>query len=382
MAALVQSFPQQSTTVTMLQTRPTSASGPFQNGAQAQQQYRNPQMNRNLYNVHAGGIGTTSYRGQTSIAPVAPYAFTTPPALTGPGNPLRQHPTTPHLRTENRTSSAPVVPYTQQASQGMISTRPGHRHTVTSPSPLPLVSPSATSLSGQQTVSKDDSVISSPRTPQNSSRPLSMIELNVPDLSSAPFNSQAPAKPSPDRYRRGNRKPESSGTLGSGSALPSGSGMATVGHLYSPTMNASNGSTQNYRSLATPESVNARGRPSTTIRDDMAISHRSGSSDLAKRYRRRSVSSIEAIEKPESPTEQMENPSIRQVKTYASVAAGSYNSEPPKPMSTHSPASSHSRNGSDNSAGSSRTSSRPSSVSCIFIHCILEKAPQRLAVLV
>ena len=365
MAALVQSFPQQTATVTMLQTRPASASGPFQNGAQSQQQFRGSPINRNMYNVHSGGMGTTSHRGQTSIAPVAPYAFTSPPPLTSPGNPLRQHPTTPHLRVENRTSSAPVVPFTQQVSQGTVPTPPGHRHTVTSPSPLPIVSPSTTSLPGQQTASKDDSAIVPLRITQNASRPLSMIEMNVPDLSSTSLNPQTTAKPSPDRYRRANRKPESPGTAGSGSAVPSGSGMATVGHLYSPTMDSSNGPASNYRPLVTPETSNVRGGPSSTSRDDMTISHRPGSSDLAKRYRRRSVSSLEASEKPEPSIEQRDNAStIRQVKTYASVAAGGYNPEQARlPGPPHSPHSSHGRKGSDDSAGSSRTSSRPSSVS-------------------
>ena len=322
-------------------------------------------MNRNLYNVHAGGMGTTSYRGQTSIAPVAPYAFTSPPALTSPGNPLRQHPTTPHLRTENRTLSAPAIPHTQQSVHGTMPNRPGHRHTVTSPS-LPLVSASTTSPLGQQAASQDDSVIASPKVVQNASRPLSMIEMNVPDFSSVSLNSQPPAKPSPDRYRRANRKPESPGTLVSGSALPSGSGMATVGHLYSPTVNSTNSSAQIYRPLTTQESIAARGTPNTSSRDDMAISHRSGSSDLAKRYRRRSVSSIEITENPEPVKELIENPaSFRQVKTYASVVAGPYKPEPPKLLSPSQSNSSHGRKGSDDSAGSSRTSSRPSSVSCI-----------------
>lgn len=117
MAALVQSFPQQpSSTITMLQTRPTSSSGPFQSNNQSQLQ-RGSQMARNMYSGAggAGGGNNTHYRGQSS--PVAPYAFTTTPSLSSNGNPLRQNPTGPHLRQENRTLSAPVNPVAQLPSR-------------------------------------------------------------------------------------------------------------------------------------------------------------------------------------------------------------------------------------------------------------------------
>ena len=113
----------------------------------------------------------------------------------------------------------------------------------------------------------------------------------------------------------------------------------------------------------------------------MAISHRSGSSDLAKRYRRRSVSSIEVTENLEPAKELTENPaSIRQVKTYASVAAGSHKLEQPRLLSPSPSGSSHGRKGSDDSAVSSRTSSRPSSVS--YTPFTLSKGCQRPRTLV
>src|SRR4051794_9323492 len=97
MAALVQSFPQQSGPAIMLQSRPSSASGILQTTSQGQvhqysQSTPNLNLNRNNYHGLGGGsAGSNTYRGHTSMAPIAPYAFTSTPALT---DPRQQHKTT------------------------------------------------------------------------------------------------------------------------------------------------------------------------------------------------------------------------------------------------------------------------------------------------
>src|SRR5690348_13923275 len=86
MATLVHTFPQQTSTVTLLQPRPSSASAAFTTPShsplsQHQQFPRTQQMSRAPYNG-VGNVG--SYRGLQVIQPVAPYAFTSTPSLTSP----------------------------------------------------------------------------------------------------------------------------------------------------------------------------------------------------------------------------------------------------------------------------------------------------------
>ncbi|KAK0299472.1 bud neck involved protein [Friedmanniomyces endolithicus] len=174
-----------------------------------------------------------SYRG-TSAAPVQPYAFQA----------------TPHLRQESRTSSVPTV--TQNGPR-----QAGHL-------PSPSTSSSDTS-SGPS--AKDDSVMGS--------RPGSFINLSsqLPDLSFTSFDS--PVKSSPDRYRRPAQKrvDSNNGVVKApqmGSATPSGSGMGAVSHLYQP-----------------PAPVRRQ-----ESADDTAVS-KAKESELAKRYRRRSVNTLD-----------------------------------------------------------------------------------------
>ncbi|KAK5134528.1 hypothetical protein LTR08_006445 [Meristemomyces frigidus] len=175
------------------------------------------------------GANNTSYRGASS-APVQPYAFQT----------------TPHLRQETRNVSAP--------NGG------NNRHSTHIPSPSTSSSDTASMPSA-----KDDSVIGS--------RPGSMINLSsqLPDLSFTPFD-VSPAKPSPDRYRRPTQKRiDSNSTLPKASTQPSGSGMGSVNHLYQ-------------QPPAAPQRQDSA--------DDMAVP-KTKESESAKRYRRRSLNSLE-----------------------------------------------------------------------------------------
>lgn len=361
MAALVQSFPQQSSTITMLQTRPSS--DPFQTGSPSQQQLRNAQIARGLYGT---GNGVTSYRGHTSIPPVAPYAFTTVPITPSGANPLRQHPTTPHLRQENRTSSAPAVSLGQQNKGNGAAAQSRQRQLATLPSTVPVTVSADSMTANYQFGTRDDSSIPTPRTTVQ--RPLSAMELNVSDAKLSTLSGTS--KPSPDRYRRNHRRAETSQPAFAspqvgGSAMPSGSGMATVGHLYNPAVIQSQ---QTYRGAQMDSSNLFDARPRLVSKDDMAL-NRQGPSEQAKRYRRRSVSGLDAgesIGQFMDPRDQVVP--IGQQRTYASVASSPYapdkqDARPQLPIaaSMERPVS-HSRTGSDHSSVSARSGAKPASV--------------------
>lgn len=368
MAALVQSFPSPASTLTMLQTR--SSTEAFQSGSQNQQHQRNSQLPRNIYNTSVGGIVTGNYRGHTSISPVAPYAFTTMPSAPNNPNPLRQHPTAPLLRQENRTSSAPAIPLAEHTL--LPNSTSSNRHRPTGPYFSPSLDLSITTPI-PQSGSKDDTSISLSTAKKNTARPLSSIELHVPSFS-APTPYANTAKPSPDRYRRNNRRVESSGvqtvntSAQGGTASPSGSGMGTVGHLYSnPLQSNSTPTLTSYPAFRGASQSNdppgSQGRLMSV--DDMSLPRQSAT-EQAKRYRRRSVTSLEAKEHTNPLSDSKMQPPL-QTKTYAAMLAGSV---PQETRDNHSPVSrppsSHGRNDSGESSISSRSISRPSSVSLYY----------------
>lgn len=367
MAALVQSFPSTGSTITMLQTRSPSSDA-FQGGTHGQQHQRGSQMPRNVYNGPVGTMAAGSYRGHTSLSPSASYAFNSPSIVPNAANPLRQHPTTP--RYDSRTASAPVTPLTNPLSSPNLSTNGQNR--LSSVSALNL----STAYTSQQNGSKDDSSIPAPSLNTNP-RPLSAIDLNPTASSPSPTTT----KPAPDRYKRNHRRAETAGMPTStthsvgGSALPSGSGMATVGHLY-------NGGYQTHSTPALNTYPSYQGSPSPSRQanemnsnqprmisvDDNVLS-RPGSSEQAKRYRRRSISSLDAKEYQQFNSEPSTLPPT-QPKTYAAMLASaapqasSENRQPqPSVAQIQQPGSSHGRNGSAESSISGRSTSRPPSVS-------------------
>ncbi|KKY26977.1 putative protein bni4 [Diplodia seriata] len=168
------------------------------------------------YNTPGGGIG---YRG-SSATPVQAYAFQQ----------------TPQLRQENRSTSAPVNPYSQaQAfSTTLAPTKQGHAtHPSSSSGSTASSSSSNQSSTRQRSGSKDDSALSqshqrtkSASSSIDSSRQLSAINLStsVPDLTLTSFDT--PAKSSPDRYRRSRNT--SSGPSTSDAEAPGSSGKASA----------------------------------------------------------------------------------------------------------------------------------------------------------
>lgn len=376
MAAMVQSFPSPTSTMTMLQTRPASSEA-FQNGSQGQQHQRNSQMPRNIYNTSVGGMAAGSYRGHTSTSPVSPYGFSSSPILPNGSNPLRQHPTAvlpPRL--ENRTASAPSVPLAQQTSQqsSPISNRP--RPPAVNTSSTPLSAPTNQNPRQQPIFDSDTSTITSPLPPATS-RPLSSSDLSLPPLQTASYATVA--KSSPDRYRRNHRRAETVGALQTsnqgqgGSAMPSGSGMATVGHLYThPTQTSSTpslASHQSYRGAQTASppvmhDYNPAAQPRLASKDDLNLQReRQASTDLAKRYRRRSISSMEAkdfaIPLSEAGPPQQPGP----IKSYAAMLAGPPPQERKEVRTTPAverPTSSHARSGSNESSVSGHSAPKSS----------------------
>ena len=212
--------PMQSTsTISMLHPRPSSADA-FQG---SQQQYthsqRLGQAPRSMYHGH-----NNTYRG--TAAPIQPYAFQS----------------TPHLRQDSRTNSAPTT------SHGPVGS---HR-------PTASVSTSSSDTSSQPS-GKEDSVLGN--------RPLSLINLSstLPDLS---LSFEQPAKASPDRYRRPAQKRMDSNNTAA--RTPSQLGATPVSAA------AEDGASQ------VPEPVQRQASV-----DDMAMP-KTGQSELAKRYRRTS----------------------------------------------------------------------------------------------
>ncbi|KAF2230460.1 hypothetical protein EV356DRAFT_453846 [Viridothelium virens] len=240
-----------------MHSRPSSADA-FHNGSLGQsQQTRQSHTARGAFN-NQNGLG---YRG-TSTAPVAPYAF--------------QH--TPNLRTEVRTSSAPDV--FNQNTQGLPP--PGLRqgHVATSSTS----SQSSSSSGSNPSVSQDDSAISVNTKKLNDVNPRVVPVMNlstsVPDLTLS-IDGTNP-KSTPDRYRRGHRRAETTvpTQASKGSAQPSAGGMATVGNLFSDDESASQ--------------VRRRsGSLGSGISADDSVVPRTGGSELAKRYRRRSLANVD-----------------------------------------------------------------------------------------
>jgi hypothetical protein len=405
MAALVQTFPQQSNTITMLQTRPSSASGTLQGASQGQPHPpRSSQVPRNMYN-QSGGLPATGYRGQTSTSPTAPYAFTSTPGLTGGGNTVRQSQASPSVRNDNRTLSTTANPYGQQTTNenSQLSTR--QRYPIAQqPLPRASSSPSSPSIGVHQLSSGDDSSVTlDSRSVVRPTRPMSTIETSV--LVLPPAATSPVPKPSPNRYRRNQRQDTNAAVGGiqqtilpNGSAPPSGSGMAAVGHLYNhPAQSGSSPSLHTHQSLGSltqlqpPRNTGVNGvspglggqvhagRPTFVadrpgqIRpvsvDDMQLNNQS-SQELAKRYRRRSVSTLNAAEfeglRREEITQTMRQlqHGISQARPVPSTPPHQSQKEKKVSPGNTNPDSSHGRNNSAESIESARSShSRSSSVS-------------------
>ena len=262
MAALVQTIPQQTGTVPVLQSRPTS-SGSFTTTASSsppssqQQTARNSTMSWNPYTT-VGSSG--SYRpGHQAVTPSSPN-----------NSQNNRQSWAPHLRPEHRTSSAPSAP--------QLTAHPGDSSHSVNPSAAGPVSPSVSPMH----MSKDDSAIPSRQPPSSSQqqqhsvdpspplRPLSTVNIPSPLMN---ISSPTTAKPSPDRYRRGNRRTE--GVAGTQPTANSAVPAVTVDDSLLASSN-----------LPTAQPRN-RGHVRVSSADDSSRPDKP-QTELAKRYRRRS----------------------------------------------------------------------------------------------
>ncbi|KAL6252930.1 bud neck involved protein [Rhinocladiella similis] len=243
MAALVQTLPAQTTTVTMI-GRPSSSGGYPSHASQGQMRNHAPSRYNN--------VSTTGYRGVPGSGPIAPYAFTSTPQLAAPNTNARSF-----AHNQGRSRSSPSSP-------------------PETPTNLPQMDFGGRPLS-----------LGLPAIPSTGS--LMGISTNL----APPASSIAP-KPSPDRYRRTGRRADGESHVNrpaSNPAVPSGSGMAAVGSLYKhPAQSSSTpslGTQQSYR--GSHGNLASMGQSSA---DDLALG-KSPTTELAARYRRRSFGSIE-----------------------------------------------------------------------------------------
>lgn len=373
MAALVQSFPQQSSTVTMLQSRPSSASGilqPSQNQPHAQYPINNSQGNRNSYHGMNNGQGVSNYRGQTSMAPIAPYAFTSTPAL---GQRAQGG---PHLRADQRTSSAPIIP-TFQHSEGNQAVPRTRYPAAASVSTTSTSSSSDLSSFGHQSGSKDDfSLASTARVATRAPRPHSTI-ITSASGSLAPPSLSSPVKASPDRYRRpANRRADSSNSQQSSPQPPSLANMPNVQNFYG-------NSVQQAQMTNSLQGLNLQMPQFKGVAADDTQMNRPHQ-EQAKRYRRRSIHTIDAQDYTHYKVESLPT-SAQGPRQLHSSPGPSHNEQPRHPVDplrsspivTVRPATPHGRNDSSESVNSTRSNSRPSSVSCKFmLICISAIYPQ------
>jgi hypothetical protein len=370
MAALVQSYPQQSSTITMLQARPSSASGILQTSSQPpHHQYPTNPAQRNSFHGMNNGMGLSNYRGHTAVAPIAPYAFTSTPSLATPGQRVQG----PYLRSDQRTSSAPTVATTQQLELGNSGSRSRY------PAPASISTTSSSSSSdlsslGQKSGSRDDSVITgTTRVPSGNPRPHSTIGTSFTSPNLSPPAMSSPVKATPDRYRRPHNRRVESSTNGQQSNAQAATGQSAIPNVMqfygsstkqtTPPMNTLQGFNLQMPQLSRPA---GNLPPALGAVDDLQL-NRHISQDQAKRYRRRSIHTIEAGDYLTGGGNPISAGLVKQGSRQVSSANGRIDQQQhplrSSPVVTVRPASPHGRNGSTESVNSTRSNSRPNSVS-------------------
>ncbi|KAK2630043.1 hypothetical protein QTJ16_000863 [Diplocarpon rosae] len=363
MAALIQSYPQQSNTIAMLQTRPSSASGILSTASHSQPHHQYsanpPQMQRHIVHGKSHSMGIANYKGHTAVTPIAPYAFTSTPSLTIPGQ--RQG---PHLRADQRTSSAPGTmshpqhTHPQHGDSGPIRSR--------YPAPLSVSTVSSSSsseISARSHISgtRDDSAIGGNVRPVSGfPRPKSstVAASSSPGLSSP--STSSPVKPPPDRYRRpNNRRTESNASQTP--ATPAGSSMPNVVQFYGNTTQeptvppiSPQAFSLHLPPLSKPTSATSGGASA----DDMQLGIRT-SPDAARRYRRRSIHTIDIAEFG-GISGGLFAPGSRQVSSANGRIDQPQQQHPLRssPVGGTQPASTHGRHGSSESVKSTRSATR------------------------
>ena len=193
MAALVQGYPRQSGTATMLQTRPMSASAGIlpsgQGNTNTAYGHGVSQQRNSIHGLPTGVTGPAVYRG--SSGPVQPYAFTNTPSL----NPNQQW----QQFRSHRTSSTSSIPTVQPFDYSQAANARPRYSASASMTNLPGTGVMNLQVGG----SRDDSVLPMPgsRRGNNTPRPHS-AQRSETSSSNSSLGSGAPVKPPPERYRR------------------------------------------------------------------------------------------------------------------------------------------------------------------------------------
>ncbi|CAO2652570.1 Nn.00g008530.m01.CDS01 [Neocucurbitaria sp. VM-36] len=296
------------------------------------QQQRASQMPRNqMYN---GSSASTGYRGTS--APIAPYAFSS----------------TPQLRQENRSVSAPNTQALQQPPSHLNQARLGHpsHPSSSSDSTVSTSGSSNRSSTGPPLVSKDDSDI---RKPVDSMAPSITLSTSIPDLSLS--LGDGPVKQAPGRYRRAAGRNDSSTSIPTGASTPTQ--RSTSGGT--PTLGPSQ-VTQDADMNSSDISPPIRpGHNRASSADDTQIP-RSGGIDAAKRYRRRSFNGLEE----KNLTSNMASLQVGTNTAQSTASSTSQNVTKPASRPASRPTSSHSHErqgsaGSASSNASARSQTRP-----------------------
>ena len=313
-----------------------------------------------------------NYRGQPAHAPVAPYAFTATPGFGNGGLvPHSQHPH--HLRLENRALSAPVNPYSRVNETYVPS---GHQRF---PATGSVSTTSSSSSDAPTPPAKDEPPMPIQRSGSGNVQTIASLNPASPSVSNV--NSNGLMKPPPDRYRRAHRRPDSGANVSNQqmpiagrSASPSGSGMATVGHLYgNQSYSNSSPSLQTYQSFGSSPPIHTLRQPigyqnvaglaqlRTTSVDDMHL-YRQPHSEQAKRYRRRTVNGLEAADF----TGSKDNRPGQVATQHATPQTAPVRSDQPErksPPAPVRPGSAHSRRESSESTSSARSNQARQAVS-------------------
>lgn len=254
----------------MLQTRPSSSSGTFASPSQATAQFQN--MSWASFNTaNQGSYGT-------GHPVVAPYAFA--PNLNQPAN-AQQHRQSwsPHLRPEHRTFSAPTL----QGSQSAANPRVSH------PAAGSVSTSSSSNSSFRSHVSKDDSALPSrqPRADQPL-RPLSTANLPPPPTVMTLSSPAGTVKPSPNRYRRSNQRSQSPAPA----PVP-----ASVSSSSTPPPIVTVTSEESSSPKPVRPALRSSGHSRFSSVDDSSHAERP-QPELAKRYRRRSMGTMDPSSYP------------------------------------------------------------------------------------
>lgn len=379
MAALVQGYHQQTGTLTMLQTRPSSAGGMLPPQNQVPSPYGAAQQPRTSFYGTPNNMGAAPVLYRSATAPIQPYAFTSTPSLhtTNAWQPQQQQPQYVPAGAIRTPTTTPQLPRMQSFDSAASLTRINRQPAGASTTNLST----GTSAANRYAGSRDDSALlgQGVRRVSATPRPQSAYLTGSAPAPQLSFTQATPARPSPERYRRpaGNssQQHQKQSSQSQVSAMPSGSGMASVGHLY-----ASHGGSNSSLPDQQQKSSMLRTQPQTQLAsdprrnsfhdnvlnglaaDDIQL-HRQ-SSDEAKRFRRRSMPSLNASEYTIAPVLQKPEDFQRQQPAPRSPTKDKLLT----PVNSHQPMVMHSKAGSSESVASHRSNGSRPSVSAFFFH--------------